>query len=299
MSDSSSASVSAASSDADDDSHERPGASFVSDSDDDDDDDQQHDAAGPDFSASSLRLHLLTSARALPSRAALLRSIGELAPSWQPYKMSAAERQAWYRIGGDNHDATCRTSKDWMMVGRKYENKKKFEAAAQAFCRAVRLNPHCASYYFRLGCVQCELTDWGAAIESFHIAIQLAPETAKATYYFNLGYAHSEQRGWAEAIEALKRAIQIKPRKHFYHNLIVRGNNQQQIRREERVGWMVKHIARVSLHAVHLLLLCACRPFVIATRPNTSWRSVTTDTRSHWTSSSRRTVATSPMSTCS
>lgn len=59
------------------------------------------------------------------------------------------------------------------------------------------------------------------AIESFHLAITLAPEFVRATYYFNLGYAHSEMRSWNEAIEALKKAIQVKPRKHVYHNLIV------------------------------------------------------------------------------
>ena len=77
---------------------------------------------------------------------------------------------------------------------------------------------------------RCAVTDIvcirGGAIESFHIAIQLAPEPARATYYFNLAHAHSEQRGWPQAIEAFKKAIEIKPTKHVYHNLIVSHSHQ-------------------------------------------------------------------------
>lgn len=64
------------------------------------------------------------------------------------------------------------------------------------------------------------------AIESFHIAIALGPEFVRATYYFNLGYAHSELRSWNDAIEALQKAIQLKPRKHVFHNLVVRRHTR-------------------------------------------------------------------------
>ena len=182
-------------------------------------DEDDDDAAPPPVPSSRLAA-LSAGGRVLPTRADLLASISELAPQWRPYKMSAVERLQWFRIGEDNWDAQCRTSKDWLVVGRRYQNSREWESAARAFSRAIRLNPSCPAYYFRLGCVQCEQHDWSGAIESFHIAITLAPETARATYYFNLGWAHSEQRGWFEAIEALRAAIKIKPKKPTYHNLI-------------------------------------------------------------------------------
>jgi tetratricopeptide (TPR) repeat protein len=158
--------------------------------------------------------------RKLASRQQLLKSIAQLAPRWQPWKMNAAERQAWYRVGDESFDHICTNSREWCLVGRKFENRKQFEEAAQSYCRSIRLNPHCSSYYFRLGCVQCELGEWNGAIESFHCAITLAPEYVRATYFFNLGYAHSELRSWNEAVDALKQAVALKPKKHAFHNLI-------------------------------------------------------------------------------
>lgn len=101
----------------------------------------------------------LPTARRL-SRALLLKALSDLAPRWQPWRMNAPERIAWYKIGEESFDAVCTNSKEWLLVGRKYENKKQFEEAAQAYSRAIRLNPHCPSYYFRLGCTQCELGEW-------------------------------------------------------------------------------------------------------------------------------------------
>jgi tetratricopeptide (TPR) repeat protein len=177
--------------------------------------------------SSGAKLHGLSSPRGggdrsggLPSRESLLRCIDSLAPLWHPFSMSAAQRQAWYRVGDTSHAGSCNTSKDWLLVGRKYEAKQMHEEAAQCYSRAIRLNPHCASYYFRLGCVQCELSEWQGAIDSFHLALALAPYTSRATILFNLGFAHSEQRAWADAIEALRQAVSIKPRKHVYHNLL-------------------------------------------------------------------------------
>lgn len=104
-------------------------------------------------------LHLGDSANSL-NRSLLLKVLHALSPRWQPFRMSAAERQQWYRIGEEVYDHVCSTSKDWLLVGRKYENRKCYDEAAQAYSRAIRLNPHCASYYFRLGCTQCELGEW-------------------------------------------------------------------------------------------------------------------------------------------
>jgi len=74
--------------------------------------------------------------------------------------MSAAQRQQWYRIGDVCYSGVCNTSKEWLLVGRKFEGAGRFEEAAQCYCRAIRLNPHCPAYYYRLGIVQCEIADW-------------------------------------------------------------------------------------------------------------------------------------------
>lgn len=203
---------------------------------------RRKNAARPNASMlddSSRQLVLSAEARAsLPAssrldRARLLRTLTTLSPPWQPWRMDAEERAQWFRVGGVRFDAVCHTSRDWCVAGRRFENKRDMSAAAACYSRAIRLNPHCAPYYFRLGCVQCELEEWGGAIESFNIAIVLAPEMVRASYLFNLGFAHSELRQWQEAIDALKKAIALRPNKHVYHNLIVRRQSQTE-QSEER-----------------------------------------------------------------
>lgn len=75
--------------------------------------------------------------------------------------------------------------------------------------RAIELRPDCAAAYNNLGIVQKEAKRVPEAIQSFHQAIELNPDYAEA--YNNLGIIKNEAKLWDEAVKLFCRAIELNP----------------------------------------------------------------------------------------
>ena len=65
-------------------------------------------------------------------------------------------------------------------LGRYWVKRKQYPQAAEAYGRSLGVNRLNASTWFALGCVQLELEDWSAAVESFSRTVQLETEDAEA-----------------------------------------------------------------------------------------------------------------------
>lgn len=65
-------------------------------------------------------------------------------------------------------------------LGKYYVRRKQSRAAAEAYVKSLEVNRLSSSTWFSLGCVQLELEDWAAAIQSFTRTVQLEREDAEA-----------------------------------------------------------------------------------------------------------------------
>jgi len=98
----------------------------------------------------------------------------------------------------DNADA-------WLECGRQAEENEEFEQAADAYRRAIALDPAIPAAFFNLGNVLRAQGRPDAALELFRLAVTLDSTLSEAWY--NIADIHEEQDRVPEAIENLKQSI--------------------------------------------------------------------------------------------
>ncbi len=123
--------------------------------------------------------------------------------------------------GSDNLEWSAAEPEDadaWLDRGRHAEENEDFELAADAYRRAIRLDPKGAAGFFNLGNVLRAQDRPDAALELFRLAVVLDPALGEAWY--NIADIHEEQGRLAEAVENLRQSISTCPAfEDAYYNL--------------------------------------------------------------------------------
>ncbi|MDD4900175.1 MAG: tetratricopeptide repeat protein, partial [Candidatus Omnitrophica bacterium] len=141
-------------------------------------------------------------------------------------------------------------SKKYRSRGYYLLSRKRYEAASEAFSRAIKVNEQDAQSYTGLGVaflglgkkeealqearegVRLNENDWGSVANLGYIYIQLGlfdsaiEELRRSTglnskiaeIYYNLGYAYAKQEKYAKGIVSLKKAVALKPGFAFAYN---------------------------------------------------------------------------------
>lgn len=86
------------------------------------------------------------------------------------------------------------------------------EKAIEAFNQAVKLNPNDADSYYYLGSTYIVLKKYEEAAAAYEKAIRLNPKAADADTYYNLGNAYFELKKYPEAVKALTKATTLEER---------------------------------------------------------------------------------------
>ena len=113
--------------------------------------------------------------------------------------------------------------KDWMAsaeglytTGLRYLWIEDCERALPYFLETVRRDPHKADAFYRIGYCMAELGQYGEAIESYKMAIQINPQDANI--HNNLCTAYGKFGRYEEAVKSCRQAIQLKPDLAEAHN---------------------------------------------------------------------------------
>ena len=102
-----------------------------------------------------------------------------------------------------------RSADEWLAQGELFEQNEEFEAAAEAYQRAIMRFPGFAVAHFNLGNVQRDLDQPQNAIASYRTAVRHDPHLVEAWY--NLADIQEEQGDVESAIESLKAAVRADP----------------------------------------------------------------------------------------
>ncbi len=97
----------------------------------------------------------------------------------------------------------------WYWQGRAHLQAARWQAAAQAFTRAIKAAPKQAPFHRARGLALARLDRFGAAMEDFRRAIQLSPYMALA--HSDLGVALLKVNRAREAVAVLEHALKIDP----------------------------------------------------------------------------------------
>ncbi len=105
--------------------------------------------------------------------------------------------------------AACATAAELLEQGRLLEDREQLTAAAEAYRRALELEPGRAEAHFNLGNVLRDLGRPGEAEQSFRRALEADATMAEAWY--NLADLMEESNRLDEAVAALRRALSLCP----------------------------------------------------------------------------------------
>lgn len=98
-------------------------------------------------------------------------------------------------------------SESWMERGQYFEEEERFEEAADAYRKAIALEPSCPESFYNLGNVLRALERPDAALEMFRLALALDPNLTEAWY--NVADVLEEQGCIKEAIEHLNQTLDV------------------------------------------------------------------------------------------
>jgi predicted O-linked N-acetylglucosamine transferase (SPINDLY family) len=93
--------------------------------------------------------------------------------------------------------------------GAAYKGLGQFDAAVEAYSKALAIEPENAQFYSHMGVVLQDQGKLEEAIEAYNKALAIKPDYAEA--YNNMGNALKEQGKLEEAIEAYNKTLTIKP----------------------------------------------------------------------------------------
>jgi tetratricopeptide (TPR) repeat protein len=113
------------------------------------------------------------------------------------------------------------TVEEALALGRRKFDKNYFEAAAEAYTEAIRLDPGCAEAYKRRGACKFNEGKIEVSLPDFSKALELDPKDAETCKYRALAYANLQE--FSPAISDLKRALKLGPADPApYHDLLAR-----------------------------------------------------------------------------
>ena len=116
------------------------------------------------------------------------------------------------------------TSNYWVGLGNRLTGSGKYSEAADAYKRALGIDPSDAEALNGLGVSYMKLKKYKEAIETYKHAIALGSHTAWV--YSNLGLAYIEARMYREALEPLTQAVTIMPElEEAHYNLGIAYKN--------------------------------------------------------------------------
>lgn len=98
---------------------------------------------------------------------------------------------------------------DMYQLGRYYQGQMRYDAAAQAYRKALAVDPNFFEAHNGLGVVYSLQGNQPGAIEEFNTAITLNPNGAHL--YNNLGYVYLVQGDTGKAVAAFEKALAIEP----------------------------------------------------------------------------------------
>ncbi len=102
-----------------------------------------------------------------------------------------------------------RDDHEWYNLGIAWEKVGDFKGAAEAYMRALQINPRYVDAWCNLGIVRHESGDFRAAIEAYEQALALNPEDAST--WFNLGFARFALKDLKGATKACEQALIFSP----------------------------------------------------------------------------------------
>jgi tetratricopeptide (TPR) repeat protein len=102
-----------------------------------------------------------------------------------------------------------RTADEWLARGEQFEQNEDFEAAADAYERAISRSPEFAEAHFNLGNVLRALDQPLDAMASFRIALRHDPLMVEASY--NLADIQEERGDIEAALDSLQAAVRVDP----------------------------------------------------------------------------------------
>ena len=95
------------------------------------------------------------------------------------------------------------------IFGAAYKGLGQFDAAIEAYSKALAIEPENAQFYSNMGVALQDQGNLEEAMEAYNKALAIKPDYAEA--YNNMGIALQEQGKLEEAIEAYNKALAIKP----------------------------------------------------------------------------------------
>jgi tetratricopeptide (TPR) repeat protein len=104
---------------------------------------------------------------------------------------------------------STQTAGHWFILGNTLSKSGKYEGAADAYRKALEIDPGLAGALNGLGVAYTRLTRYREAIGAFRQALRLEPESA--WIHSNLGLAFMESGMDREAVDAFNQAIRIMP----------------------------------------------------------------------------------------
>lgn len=109
------------------------------------------------------------------------------------------------------------SAEEYFILGLKYEGENKYEDAAEAYKRAIKLRPDYLDPHINLGLVYYKLGKYSEAIDSYKQALRIKPD---CTIYNKLGTIYIITGKYSMAIDAFKQAAMINSKNpEIYFNL--------------------------------------------------------------------------------
>jgi tetratricopeptide (TPR) repeat protein len=136
---------------------------------------------------------------------------GQFMINFEPPPGGACAKMEW-------QDAEPEDAASWLERGRQFEEDEDFEQAAEAYRKAIVLDPGTPPAFFNLGNVLRAQGRPDAALEMFRLAATLDSGLTEAWY--NIADIHEEEGRLPEAIVSLKQSIAVCPEfADAYYNL--------------------------------------------------------------------------------
>ncbi len=129
------------------------------------------------------------------------------------------------KIDAHQKDIKELTAVQWFEKGYEYQGTGNYNAAIDAYNKAITLNPQFTNAYKNRGSAYNATGDYYRAIKEFDRAIELDPDSAET--YYNRGTACDNLGNYPQAVRDFNKAIELNPNLVFayfnraiaYHNL--------------------------------------------------------------------------------
>ncbi|MBT9145952.1 MAG: Photosystem I assembly protein Ycf3 [candidate division WS2 bacterium] len=105
-------------------------------------------------------------------------------------------------------------AEEYFMRGLKYESKKKYKDAAEAYKKSLKIKPHYVDAYLNLGQVHYKLGKYSEAVDVYKQALKMRPDMQT---YNKLGTLYIISGKYSEAIDTFEQAIGIDSRNPDAH----------------------------------------------------------------------------------